>query len=130
MANEVPALEGARQQAAEYSKDPSKVSTLLDRAERKADRDHGRLVELWETLHALLRLLRAWVRGSYSIVPWRTLVFALAGILYFVDPLDVIPDPIPVIGYLDDATVLALVLHFIRKDIDHFQTWERTQPPE
>jgi uncharacterized membrane protein YkvA (DUF1232 family) len=119
----------ARRQAEEYSNDRSRVGTLLSGAERKAERDRDRLGEIWDTLGALIRLLRAWARGRYTVVPWRTLVFAIAGVLYFVDPLDLIPDPIPVIGYLDDATVLAFVLRAIRKDVERFLAWERGSLP-
>jgi uncharacterized membrane protein YkvA (DUF1232 family) len=115
----------ARKQAEEYSNDRSRVGRLLSGAEHKADRDRNRLGEAWETLGTLVRLLRAWARGRYTVVPWRTLVFALAGLVYFLDPLDLIPDPIPVIGYLDDATVLAFVLRAIRKDVERFLAWER-----
>ena len=119
----------AHKQAEEYSNDKSRVGTLLSGAERKAVRDRDRLGEIWDTLGALIRLLRAWARGRYSVVPWRTLVFALAGILYFLDPLDIIPDPIPVIGYVDDAAVLAFVLRAIRKDVERFLAWERASLP-
>ena len=80
---------------------------------------------MWEKLQALLRLVTAWVQGRYRVVPWRTLILAIAGILYFLDPLDLFPDPIPFLGYLDDAGVLALVVKAIQKDIDRFLTWER-----
>ena len=113
MTNPVSAFDASHKQAEGYS----------------ADRDRSRLGEIWETLEALIRLLKAWVRGRYSVVPWRTIVFATAGVLYFVDPLDLIPDPIPVIGYLDDATVLAFVLRFIRKDVERFLAWERANLP-
>ena len=119
----------AHKQAEEYSNDKSRVGTLLSGAERKAQRDRDRLGEIWDTLGALIRLLRAWARGRYTVVPWRTLVFALAGILYFLDPLDIIPDPIPVIGYVDDAAVLAFVLRAIRKDVERFLAWEGDRLP-
>lgn len=42
---------------------------------------------------------------------------ALVAILYGVMPLDLIPDVIPVVGWLDDAGVLAAVLAFIWRDV-------------
>jgi uncharacterized membrane protein YkvA (DUF1232 family) len=119
----------AHKQAEEYSNDQSRVGTLLSGAERKAEQDRDRLGEIWDTLGALIRLLRAWARGRYTVVPWRTLVFAIGGILYFLDPLDLIPDPIPVIGYVDDAAVLAFVLRAIRKDVERFLAWEGGRQP-
>jgi uncharacterized membrane protein YkvA (DUF1232 family) len=117
-------LEAAHQQAEARAADRPRVSRLLRSAERKAYRDRSRMGEMWETLQALLRLLAAWAQGRYKVVPWRTLAFAIAGILYFLDPLDLIPDPIPFLGYLDDAGVLALVVRAIQKDIDRFMAWE------
>jgi uncharacterized membrane protein YkvA (DUF1232 family) len=115
----------ARQQAESRAADRPWFSRLLRSTERKAYRDRSRIGEMWEKLQALLRLLTAWAHGRYKIVPWRTLLFALAGILYFLDPLDLIPDPIPLVGYLDDAGVLALVVKAIQKDIDRFLDLER-----
>jgi len=120
-----PVDRGGRQTDARVADRP-RVSRLLRSAERKAFRERSRIGEMWETLQALLRLLSAWAHGHYRVVPWRTLLFAIAGILYFLDPLDLIPDPIPLVGYLDDAGVLALVVKAIQKDIDRFLEWERT----
>jgi protein-tyrosine sulfotransferase len=41
-------------------------------------------------------------------VPWLARAAASLGIAYFLSPIDLIPDNIPVIGYLDDVTVLWL----------------------
>ncbi len=53
---------------------------------------------------ALLRFLRS---DEESLVQR---LAALAAILYVVLPLDLIPDTIPLIGWLDDIGVVALVL--------------------
>lgn len=42
-------------------------------------------------------------------IPMRQKMLALGAILYFVNPIDLIPDAIPVAGYLDDFGVLAIV---------------------
>lgn len=123
--NEPTPFDAAHKQAEARATGRSRVSRLLRSAGRKAYRDRGRIAEMWDTLQALLRLLTAWAQGRYRVVPWRTLVLAIAGILYFVDPIDLFPDPIPLFGYLDDAGVLALVVRAIQKDIDRFMAWER-----
>jgi uncharacterized membrane protein YkvA (DUF1232 family) len=45
-------------------------------------------------------------------------------IIYFVNPFDLIPDFIPVIGYLDDVAVIALAVASIHNDLDDFRAWE------
>ena len=44
-------------------------------------------------------------------------VGAIVLALYIISPLDGLPDPIPVLGWLDDATLLALGLPFLLKKV-------------
>lgn len=118
-------FESARKRAEEYASSPQKVSNLLEEAQRKAERHRDRMAEAMEGLQSLCRLINAWMRGRYTTVPWRTIVLSLAAIIYFVNPFDLIPDFLPMLGFLDDAGVLAFVIQSIRKDIDRFLDWER-----
>lgn len=42
-----------------------------------------------------------------SQAKWKRVVIALLAFIYIISPLDLIPDVIPVIGWLDDLGVLA-----------------------
>lgn len=126
MAESEPILfDRARKRAEEYATDEKKVSGLLEDAQRKAERNRDRLSDSLDSLQSLFRLIRAWLGGRYNLVPWRSIVLSIAAIFYFVNPLDVIPDFLPMFGFLDDAGVLAFVLQSIRKDLDRFLEWER-----
>jgi len=72
----------------------------------------------------MLRLAKAGVSGRYLRLPKRTLVAALAALIYFVNPVDLIPDVVPVLGFADDAAVVGWVLGRIRQDLDAFRAWE------
>ena len=72
----------------------------------------------------MLRLIRAYYRGEYHEITESTLVIVIAAIIYVVSPLDVIPDAIPAIGYLDDAAVVALAVERTRQELDDFMLWE------
>ena len=63
-------------------------------------------------LTALIRLTRAYFSKQYIDVPWQTIVLAIAALIYFVSPIDLIPDFIPVVGYLDDVAVISFVAAF------------------
>lgn len=129
MSGDQPMLfERARRRAEEYASNPKKVSSLLEDAQRKAERNRDRMSKALEGLQSLCRLINSWLRGKYTVVPWRTIVLSIGAIIYFVNPLDLIPDLLPVVGFLDDAGVLAFVLQSIRKDIDRFLDWEKTNP--
>jgi uncharacterized membrane protein YkvA (DUF1232 family) len=102
------------------------TSLLLADAVRKSERNRRKLRGVWRDLSALLRLLRAWKNKTYTGLPRKTIVAALAALIYFVNPMDLMPDVIPLIGFIDDAAVLGLVMAAIRDDLERFQEWEGT----
>ena len=105
--------------------DKKKAQRLIQDALNKAYQHRHQVLKVWSELMALVRLVRAWSRGEYKRLPGKTILMAVAAIIYFLDPLDLIPDFIPGIGYLDDATVIAFVFAAIRKDLLEFLDWER-----
>lgn len=54
-------------------------------------------------------------------VPWYARALAVAVVAYAFSPIDLIPDPIPVLGYLDDLVLvplgIALVIRLIPADV-------------
>jgi len=82
---------------------------------------------LWSDLPLLARLLKAWKRGSYRGLSMRTIVSLAAALLYIASPIDLLPDFIPGIGLIDDAAVLALLLHSLAQDLAAFRIWEQNR---
>jgi uncharacterized membrane protein YkvA (DUF1232 family) len=73
------------------------------------------------------RLIRSWLNGTYRVFPWRTLfVLVLVG-LYAINPFDMIPDFIPIIGVIDDAAMLGFLYRSLRKDVKQFLEWEQSR---
>jgi uncharacterized membrane protein YkvA (DUF1232 family) len=117
----------ARKVAKVYARDRDKAAYLVEEASKKAGKDRSLLKDVKTELAALLRLLQAWVAGNYRSVPWRTIVLGLAAVVYFVNPFDLVPDFLPLVGLGDDVTVIAFVLASIRGDLEKFIVWEREQ---
>jgi uncharacterized membrane protein YkvA (DUF1232 family) len=118
---------GARsvlRRAGRLAKDPRRAQRLVDAAAKKSRRREGALAGVWDSLMTLMRLVRAWATGRYRRVPWHSIVLAIAGVLYFVMPLDLVPDWIIGAGLLDDAAVIAWVAKSIKDDLDAFARWE------
>lgn len=82
---------------------------------------------LWTDLPVLLRLLKAWRQGSYRGLSVRTVASIAVSILYILSPVDAIPDFIPGIGLIDDAAILALLLHSLAQDLAAFRLWEQNR---
>lgn len=113
-----------------YLKDPDKLRDLVQTAKGKVDTAGGSaaLKDMWQALLALLRLLRAYASGEYRDVPAKSLILIVAGVLYFVMPIDVIPDFVIGLGFLDDAAVLAWVVSTVRTVLEDFGRWESSRP--
>jgi len=109
--------------AAAYIKDKSKVSNLLNLAIRKGMSSDA-LKDVWEQLQLVINVLRDWVTGEYKEIPKRSLIILIAALLYFVTPADLVPDFIPLSGYLDDVTVLSFAYSQITKDLDRYKAWK------
>jgi uncharacterized membrane protein YkvA (DUF1232 family) len=119
----------SRQGTAEgIASDRSRTDRLLEATREKSEKHAGVLRSLWTDFWTLWRFVRAWRDGAYQKMPWKSIVVAIAGLFYFLDPIDIIPDFIPVIGYLDDGVVLAFVARTIHADLENFREWEKTIP--
>ncbi|GGG46007.1 hypothetical protein GCM10011378_22780 [Hymenobacter glacieicola] len=117
--------------AEEYIKKPTRMKQLLNDAYQKASEknDVGSIAhEAWDTLQTLFRLIRTSVSGEYTGLPTTTVIAAVAVTIYFLSPIDVIPDFIPVLGLLDDVALVAWFSTTIKEEMDKFLEWERTRP--
>ncbi len=117
------------EEAGKVASDRTRGGRLVQDALTKAYRNRRWLLKVWIDLLTVCRLIAAWSRGEYRHLPWKSLVLALAGILYFLNPVDISPDVIPGIGLLDDAGVLALVFNSIRNDLRRYLKWEAARRP-
>lgn len=73
------------------------------------------------------RMVKAYVLGQYREIPWKTLLMITAVVIYFVNPIDFIPDWIPGLGLTDDFGILASVYASVTNEIDKFLSWERSR---
>jgi uncharacterized membrane protein YkvA (DUF1232 family) len=116
-----------RSKAESYLTDKTKAEDLLRRAIRKATHPSGSLAGVWDDLQVLFRLLKQWISGDYSGASWQTMLLVITAILYFVIPLDVVPDFIFVFGFLDDVAIIAYIASTIREEIEAFKVWEKSR---
>lgn len=116
--------------AESYIKQPTRLKKLLTDAYEKASekKELGTLAhEVWTTLQSLFRLIKMSASGEYTGVPATTVVAAVAVLLYFLSPIDLIPDFIPVVGLLDDVVLVAWFSTSIKHELEKFHEWEATK---
>ncbi|MEA3054817.1 MAG: hypothetical protein QOD30_249 [Actinomycetota bacterium] len=114
----------ARTRAKKIIDDPEALRRVADEANRSGANRSGPFAAVMDEFRTLVRLVVAYARGNYRDIPPASLVTVVAGLLYVVSPLDVIPDPIPVLGYSDDALVIGWVIKSLREELDAFRSWE------
>ena len=89
-----------------------------------------KLGRLREDVRLLQALCLAWWRGEYRAISSKALITVVAGLLYFVSPLDAIPDWLVGVGFLDDIAVLGWVLKTVADELNRFKAWRDSQTPE
>lgn len=128
---DTPLFKRLLEKAESYLKHPTQVAKLISDTLKKATAKKGVGAiagEVWENLQLLTRMIKAASSGEYKGIPTATLVGGVAVLIYFLMPIDIIPDVIPVIGLLDDASLLAWFMAGIKTELDKFREWEASRP--
>lgn len=107
-----------------------RLPTLLLSVARKREKLGSGFAELADQLKLLQALCLAWWRGDYRAIDSRAVLAVVAALLYFVTPLDAIPDWLFGFGLVDDLAVLAWVLRTWQSELAAFQQWRANQAAE
>jgi len=119
-----------RSKAINIARDPRLFSNILYQVGEKLSSKEINLTtgnDFLEEMRTVLRMLKAYLRQEYTSIPWKSLLLLIAGCIYFVMPLDAIPDFIPISGFLDDVSLIFWIFGSLQKDIDQFKSWEISQ---
>jgi len=116
-----------KKQSKKMIKDPDETLKKLDEATKIfAKLKDGPLKELIEDIKLMISIVRSYVKKEYTEIPINSIIAILAAIIYVVNPFDIIPDFIPLIGYIDDAFVVALVLKQVHSDLEKYRLWKES----
>lgn len=88
---------------------------------------NGPLKKFISEVKILFSLVKDYYNGVYREIPWWSISAVVAALIYVISPIDLIPDFIPVIGFIDDAAVVAVCLSLIRNDLENYVQWKNTQ---
>ena len=115
-------LEKGYDEAKEVLNNSDKMERFLQRLERKL-----KIIPLaGEKLAAvpvMASLIKSYVKKEYTDVPIGTIVAVISALTYVISPIDLIPDSIPVLGYFDDAAVVAACWKLVESDIEEYTQW-------
>lgn len=84
----------------------------------------SKYAELGKIMFAMIKDIR---KGNYKNVPWFTIATVVVSLLYVLNPMDVIPDFIPGVGFIDDVAVLTIGIGWIESDLHRYLDWKIEQ---
>lgn len=111
-------------------KDVERVVKKKEEFEKKLKGVPGKFGKMVNQLKLLFELIAAYWNGEYKEIPFVSIAMAVFAVVYFVSPIDLIPDFIPVVGYMDDAAIVALTMLAIQEDLRAFCQFKGYDPAE
>ena len=110
--------------AEELLRDHDKVEEFLLRLELKF-KEIPKIGDKLAHIPIMVSLVRSYIKKQYTDIPIGSIIAIIGALLYFVSPIDLIPDGIPGVGYFDDAAVVVVCWKFVEVDVDKYQKWRK-----
>ena len=105
--------------------DKNKTKKLIDQIEEKLKGID--IKEGMENLKLLIDCFKSYVKGEYKEIPIMSMIAVVSALLYWVNPFDIIPDVIPIVGQLDDMAVVLVCWELVKTDLDEYKKWRDAQ---
>jgi uncharacterized membrane protein YkvA (DUF1232 family) len=108
---------------------PEDIETVADKSEeiKKQFSARGPLKRFIEDGKVLTALIKDWRTGKYRQALYGTIAAVAFGLLYVINPFDIVPDVLPFLGALDDATVIGALLMLVERDLKKYRSWKENQ---
>lgn len=118
------ALEDNSSKAQELLKDTDKLESFLQNLEKKL-----KVIPVagnsLSNVPVLISCVRSYIKKEYTKMPLGSLIAIVASLIYIFTPIDIIPDILPGVGYLDDAAVITACLKLVSSDLDDYKNWRK-----
>lgn len=115
-------LDNNRAEAEELLKDKQKMQHFLDRLEKRLASIPVAGKYLAD-VPVLISLVKAYIDKGYTEIPIGSLVAIVGALIYVLSTIDLIPDVIPVVGFVDDAIVVAAAYKLVHDDVEEYKAW-------
>ena len=108
------------------------VEKVVDKSEeiKKKFTAYGPLKRFIDDAKLLLAMVKDYWRKSYGQTPFGVIGAIVFTLIYVFNPFDLVPDVLPVIGQVDDASVFAACLMLIERDLRKYKKWKEEQPQQ
>ena len=77
-----------------------------------------------EDVKLFFSMLKDFFTKKYTEVPVGTIMAIVGSLLYVLAPIDIIPDFLPLVGYLDDGGIVTLCMNFVKNDLEKYKEFK------
>lgn len=72
----------------------------------------------------IISMLDDYYHGRYKKLPVSVILGSVAIVAYLLSPFDIVPDSIPLLGFIDDAFIINIVLELcVDKELERYRNW-------
>ena len=89
-----------------------------------------KLTEMPTLLRTAPAMFRDLFACQYRQIPAATILGGILGLAYLINPFDIIPDVLPIVGVVDDTLVVGIFLTFLGRDVKKYLLWKNSYEPK
>ena len=115
-------LEAGYEEAEKLLNDKDKLEEILQKLEKKLE-TIPKVGNALSALPTMVSLIKSYIKKEYTEIPLGTIIAIISAAIYFLAPVDLIPDVFPGAGYIDDAAVVTACLALVGNDIEEYKKW-------
>ena len=105
---------------ASVAQQPEVERQIKEQFEHKSEKLQAKVGSAWGDVRDAYRMS---FDKSFNLEP-RTRGVLLVALLYLVVPIDLVPDPIPVLGLADDVALIVYAIRFARPEIERYRKFQ------
>lgn len=105
--------------------DDDKINRMLERVEEKLMTVPA-IGPILAEIVTMICLVKDYTQKRYTDLPVGSIISIIAALAYFASPVDLFPDSLPGIGFIDDAAVLRICLKLCESDISEYRKWKKS----